>query len=660
MLDNDEAGRIASVKITDKLNACGHKAVALTLSKNYNDANEFLQKNPAEFKSQIDSIMEQGKNLLLNLAEVTRAENNDDTDKPKMTRDIMKDCPINLLIPKKYKINYDGIKALNSDGNAKLISFTPIVITRSIQNNETLQSEIELAYYDRGRKIWRKFITEKSSITDSKKLLALTDRGLTFAGDTAKNVCSFLTALFAVNDAAHFLPSIISYSQPGWTENFGKFIYPTEGDGYIFKPKDYPIFDDAYKPHGDRDYLFGLLKRTLAASDKARIIIFAIAASPAVALMGCRNIQLHVWGTTQSGKTATMAAALALFGKPKELMGSFYSTTVAIERRAVLSNSMPFVVNEFQASLKDKDKSQRLTNFIYAVDEGRNKGRGTKSGGLQSLYRVNLSMVTSGEQPITTSTTEAGAKSRMLELYCKGKIVPEELGREIHVETNEHYGHFGRQWIEYLRTHREEIREHYFKHQKQLQSNEKIVRHDPIGAHLTTAAAIFTVGFHFCKCFGLEEFFSLVDEENFILELPGKQKILDVERAREDLSSFINSNSRSFIHTQKISDYDNRQEDFAADSFVCHGLIRNTDRVNFVAFYPKSFENIVKELGYSPERVKRDFVACGYIQTDKNGKITRPTKYYDHKQESWILPRMIRLNWDGSDIFALKESADGD
>lgn len=640
MLDNDATGIDHAEKISDWLNARGHRAVHLLLSKTYNDANEFLQADADAFRQQIESVYEQGKNLLAVLPEVVSEENNDD-DKPKTTRDIMHDCPADLLIPKKYRVGYDGVKAKNSEGAYFLISYTPVVITRSIQNKVTGDAEVELAFYNTGRKIWQKFITAKSSITTPHKLLDLTDQGLTFSQSTAKYVCDFLTQMFAINMTAHTLPETPSYPQPGWIEDYTKFIYPTGGDDYIFKPDgNTPFTADSFKPHGDKNLLFGLLKDTLISSQKARSIIYAIVTSPAVSFLGIRNIQLHVWGNTQSGKTATMALALALFGKPEDIMGSFNSTAVAIERLSVLLNNMPFVVNEFQAKQADKDQRKRLTAMIYAVDEARSKARGTRGGGLQPSYKFKLSMVTTGEQPITSSTTDAGAKSRMMELYCKEKILPMDLAARLHVECNLNYGFFGQDWINYLRENRAEICENFQAHFRQLSQSEKVREQDVDGSHLMSVAAIFTVGFHFCKCFNLEEFFKPEDEQEFISDLPGKKSMSDLERALEMLASYINSHPKNFMRPQKVSDYDNREVIQQAESFVCHGLIYPEKK--FVAFYPANLRNVIQnDLELNPERVIRDLVAHNYIQSS-GGKTSMPVRVPGVKE----VRRMIKLNWD--------------
>ena len=59
--DNDDAGKVNSPKAVDTIRSCGRLATSLLLSKDYKDANEFLQKDSEKFKERLKEMVTQAE-----------------------------------------------------------------------------------------------------------------------------------------------------------------------------------------------------------------------------------------------------------------------------------------------------------------------------------------------------------------------------------------------------------------------------------------------------------------------------------------------------------------------------------------------------------------------------------------------------------------------
>lgn len=85
---------------------------------------------------------------------------------------------------------------------------------------------------------------------------------------------------------------------------------------------------------------------------------------------------MNLWGSSKSGKSASLYASLSAWGQPDELKVTFNSTLVGFERLASLFSDIVLGVNEKQVS----HNRQLFETFIYMLNEGKSKLRGRKEG----------------------------------------------------------------------------------------------------------------------------------------------------------------------------------------------------------------------------------------------------------------------------------------
>lgn len=142
--------------------------------------------------------------------------------------------------------------------------------------------------------------------------------------------------------------------------------------------------------------------------------------------------------------TVGLMLAASVWANPEmgKYIHTFNSTAVAQELSAGFVNSLPLILDELQI-LKDKKDFDQM---IYQLSEGVGRGRGQKSGGLQRTSTWKNCIITTGEQPISSSHSGGGAINRIIEINCEDtKLFDDPIGLVDTVKRN--HGHAGKKFI---------------------------------------------------------------------------------------------------------------------------------------------------------------------------------------------------------------------
>ena len=97
------------------------------------------------------------------------------------------------------------------------ICHTPLIITRRLENIETSEEKIEIAFKRNGR--WKYAIYPRTTVFIARNITALADLGCTITSENAKMVVKFLYALEEANKDT--IPLADSTSRLGWKNNGG-------------------------------------------------------------------------------------------------------------------------------------------------------------------------------------------------------------------------------------------------------------------------------------------------------------------------------------------------------------------------------------------------------------------------------------------------------
>lgn len=118
--------------------------------------------------------------------------------------------------------------------------------------------------------------------------------------------------------------------------------------------------------------------------------------------------------------TVSLLLAASVWANPEigTYIQTFNSTAVGKEMGAAFCNSMPLIIDELQLI---KDKRKDFDQMIYELSEGVGKARGNKNGGLQKTTTWRNCILTTGEFPIISANSGAGAINRTIEVNCQGQ-----------------------------------------------------------------------------------------------------------------------------------------------------------------------------------------------------------------------------------------------
>lgn len=317
----------------------------------------------------------------------------------------------------------------------------PIMPIRRLVNLDTGIEKLELAYR-KGRN-WRKVICDKKQLASSNSIVGLADYGIAVTSENAKHLVTYLHDVENLNYET--IPENNSVSRLGWIgeEGFSPYVENLIFDGDI----SFKHYFESVGPKGDYDKWLDLAKEIRKAGGPARIILSASFASALVEPCGGLPFFVHLWGGTETGKTVGLMLAASVWANPEmgKYIHTFNSTAVAQELSAGFVNSMPLILDELQI-VKDK---RDFDNMIYQLTEGVGRNRGQKTGGLQRLNTWSNCILTTGEQPILTGSSQAGAVNRIIEINCEEtKLFNDPIGVVDTIRDN--YGYAGKEFVTHL------------------------------------------------------------------------------------------------------------------------------------------------------------------------------------------------------------------
>ena len=359
-----------------------------------------------------------------------------------------------------------------------LVCRHPVMPVQRLRNIDTGEIRMELGYYRGGR--WRYLTAPRSQLASSQRIVELANQGVAVDSDNAKDLVKYLTMLEDEN--YNDIPETASVSRLGWIPKAGFSPYVEnvcyDGDA------DYQHIYDAVQPHGGFFDWLELAKEVRKGGMIARIQMAASFASALIEPLSCLPFFVHVWGGTEAGKTVGLMLAASVWGDPAsgKLVLSFNSTNVAHERTAAFMNSIPLCLDELQVIKSRKD----FDNLIYMLCEGVSKNRGTKGGGVQRALSWRNTILSTGEMPITNSSSGGGAVNRVIDIDCGDEKLFSDP-RRVANTVRAHYGHAGAIFVDQLQEHMDEAETLYAQYYAALTDGESTEKQNMAAALILTA-----------------------------------------------------------------------------------------------------------------------------------------------------------------------------
>lgn len=387
-------------------------------------------------------------------------------------------APVNLRQPEGFIYSEGGIRKIDEKTQLPVrVCRTPIILTQRLKSMETGEEKMEVAF--KRDNAWHTAIYPRSTIFTARGITALADLGCTVTSENAKQVVQFLEALEAEN--IDVIARVDSTSTLGW-QTRGRFL-PGHGDDIVLDIEpSLRGWAAAYHRAGTFEEWLRIMEPHRQ-RDKFRFILAAAFTAPLLKLLKQRIFFVYNWGGSKGGKTAALKAALSAWGDPERLMVNFNATQVALERMAGFYNDLPMGIDERQLA---GNKQEALERIVYMIASGTGRARGSKTGGLQQLNTWRTVALATGEEPLSTETTQTGVSTRVLEIYG-GPFDDEKSASMMHQQAPEHCGWAGPEFIErILATDEESIRELY----AGIQEDVYAIANGTSGSHIAGISAV--------------------------------------------------------------------------------------------------------------------------------------------------------------------------
>lgn len=578
---------------------------------------------------------EEGKKHIMELVKNAKPI---DLDEPEVIPEAIKGAPVNLRIPEGWKYSEKGISRFDEKSyEPKLVCRTPIILTRRLKSLDTGDEKIEVAFLRDGE--WHTESFPRSVIFTSRGITALSDLGCTVTSENAKQVVRFLSALEAEN--IDIISRTDSTSTFGWQRG-NRFIPGMGSDIFIDIDPSQKGMASAYCQTGSMEGWIATM-RPQREKYKFRFILAAAFAAPLLRIVRQRTFFLHNWGGSRTGKTAALKAALSAWGDSDRLTMNFNATQVGLERMASFFSDLPMGIDERQLAGNNQAK---LENIVYMISSGMGKLRGAKTGGIQTTHSWRTIAMSTGEEPLSTNTSQTGVNTRVLEIYC-GPFESEAEAAQMYQDIASDYGHAGPEFVRHLvGIDEDSVREWYAR----MQDFVKSVGSGKAGSHVASVAVI-----------------ALADamiEEWFFKEKPapadGHQVTLSEQAASRKLAISPDSWGKACEAAKKIMEEQmsaaagdvnesavqfvtdwvlSNQAYFGSDAIgTCLGTMSEDGKVAYI--YTSALNSALKREGYNERKTKKYMADKGFItavqRKDHGGETYTVTSRFQGRVQRFV------------------------
>lgn len=601
-VEPDQGGQTFLKNITTKLKDFNFLGEVYSFScKQFGvkDPSELYLRDGAEEAGQkIDKALKQAKLIDLDHLEDSIPES-------------VKGFSVNLRYPDRWCYSEKGgIQYRNEKtGIFATVCRTPIIISKRLRSMEFGDEKVELEYKRDGEV--KTAIFPRSTIFQSKSITCLADLGCTVTSENAKQVVSFLSALEAEN--MDIIPVADSTGTFGW-QTKGRFL-PGHGDDIVLDIEpSLRGWASAYEVKGD----FEKWKETMAPHrerDKFRFILAASFTAPLLKWISQRIFFIYNWGGSKGGKTAGLKAALSVWGDPEKLMVNFNATQVALERMAGFYCDLPLGIDERQLAGNNQGSLEKI---VYMLASGTGRARGSKGGGLQEMRTWRTVALATGEEPISTDTSQTGISTRILEIYG-GPFPDEKSASLMHQMAGMNCGWAGPYFIKkIMELGSEEIKQRFEKMLEYVY----VKSNGENGSHAASIAAVATAD-------------ALIDVWIF-----GSKSQERSENRAKTMADFILSEQQA----ADAGDVNEHAVQYIVDWIISNknffginamGTCLGFTDMGHAYIFPTTLNNALAKAGYSPRKTLKYMADKGYIGTsiETGGRtVYSVRKYFDGRQ----------------------------
>lgn len=493
-----------------------------------------------------------------------------------------------------------GIYGTDKVGFEVVACYHPIIPVQRLVNIDTGIHKVKLAF-SLGKR-WNSVIEDRNVISDSRSIIGLSKYGIMVNSETSKALVRYLADVEQLN--YDLIPEVSSVGRLGWIEDYGFSPYV---DDLVFDgEEEFRTRFESIQEHGRRDVWLDTVKAVRAGKTPgnviARIVLAASFASVLVKPCNCLPFFVHLWGGTETGKTVSLLLAASVWGNPEigKYIQTFNATEVGKELGAAFCNSLPLIIDELQLV---KDNRKDFDKMIYQLSEGVGRARGRKQGGLQKTPTWRNCVITTGEFPIISPNSGAGAVNRTIEIDCHAEHLFDDPKKTATLLYN-NYGFAGREFVEHL------MEDDGFERVQRLQEamQERLKTDDTMDKQTASAALILAADVLAEEWIFQDGIF--LQPEDISKYLVSKETVNQNGRALQYLYDFININ----------------QARFGLDADAHQGEVWGDLDDDYAYIIRSKFDQILADEGYNASAFLGWAKNRGYIQCAANGQPTKPKR----------------------------------
>lgn len=339
-----------------------------------------------------------------------------------------------------------GIYGTDRLGFEVVACYHPIIPVQRLVNIDNGIHKVKIAF-SLGRR-WNSVIEERSTVSDSRAIIGLSKYGVMVNSETAKPLVRYLSEVEQLN--YDVIPEVSSVGRLGWIDDYG--FSPYVEDLVFDGEEEYRTRFESIREKGSRQAWINCCRTIRNGKTKgniiARIVLAASFASALVKPCNCLPFFVHLWGGSETGKTVGLLLAASVWANPEigKYIQTFNATDVGKELGAAFCNSMPLIIDELQMV---KDNRKDFDRMIYQLAEGVGRSRGKKTGGLQKTPTWRNCIITTGEFPIISPNSGAGAVNRTIEIDCHDIHLFDDP-KAVAITLYGNFGFAGREFVERL------------------------------------------------------------------------------------------------------------------------------------------------------------------------------------------------------------------
>lgn len=442
----------------------------------------------------------------------------------------------NQLICEDYIADDNGIRYFNGKFEEDLAD-EPIFPVKLYVNVEKETQKVLLVY--KTHKEWKEIMVSRDVLCNTRKMVNLGEYGVPVNTGNATKLSQYFSHLISKNP--DFYEPILCTDKLGWIgedfRNFAPFSTNLELDKDALSE-----VSNAIEPKGDYTvWLENMREHRAKNRPELNFLLASSFASPLIKVCNALPFWTHLWGFTGVGKTLCLMSAASIWGNPStdaNFMTNFKATTTSAEFRADMLNSLPILLDD-TAQIARKN-SNDFSNLIYMLCSGQGKSRGNVNLNLNKQKSWTLSIISTGEQPITNSDTQGGAMNRVIEIRTgNGEIFRNGAAQAELLKNN--YGYAGRQFIKAIQDIGVSvIKEDYEIICKRLKEKmPKGLAKQILSYSLIILADKIATDHVFCDG-------NYIDEDEFINSIKTEEEVDEAGRAYENLCNYFFENIKEF------------------------------------------------------------------------------------------------------------------